>query len=152
MKEAAGQCARKLGETVSAASKHHNWRAKKMTKPRLDGEKTAQRGRGGRFAQGNSGGPGRPRRATESAYLQATVSACSVDDWQGIVAAAVQEAKEGDRYAREWLARYLIGEPDTTAPNLTTAGADDEQGFDRVADELERRENPVVHNMLKGLL
>lgn len=70
----------------------------------------------GLFKLGNSGGPGRPKRQTESAYLGAMMQACSLDDWQSIVAQAVADAKTGDAKSREWLGRYLVGEPATKAP------------------------------------
>jgi hypothetical protein len=64
----------------------------------------------GRFAVGNSGGPGRPRRPVEREYLRALNEAVSLDDWKDVVRGALTQAKEGDAKAREWLARYLIGE------------------------------------------
>ena len=65
----------------------------------------------GRWAQGNSGGPGRPRRDTEAAYLAALADACPPDRWRAIVARAVSDAEAGDAKAREWLGAYLIGRP-----------------------------------------
>ena len=63
----------------------------------------------GRFAEGNPGGPGRPRRAVEERYLAALGEAVSLDDWRDIVRAAVGAAKCGDPKARSWLSAYLIG-------------------------------------------
>jgi GNAT superfamily N-acetyltransferase len=76
----------------------------------------------GRFAVGNPGGPGRPRRPIEREYLRALNEAVSLEDWQGVVRAAVAQAKEGDGKAREWLARYLIGDD---PPSLIDLYVDD---------------------------
>lgn len=75
----------------------------------------------GQFAKGNAGGPGRPRRATEADYLRISIEAVSLDDWREIVARAASDAKGGDRNAREFLRRILIGDalPSTV---LTLAG------------------------------
>ncbi len=70
----------------------------------------------GCFAVGNPGGPGRPRRQTEADYLHVMMTTVTMDTWKNIVTAAVEGAKSGDHRAREWLARYLVGEPATTAP------------------------------------
>ncbi len=36
---------------------------------------------------------------------------CTAEDWQAIVAKAVEQAKRGDSVARKFLADYLIGPP-----------------------------------------
>ena len=64
----------------------------------------------GRFAVGNSGGPGRPRRAIEREYLRVLSDAVSLDDWREVVARAVESAKAGDDKSRDWLAKYVIGD------------------------------------------
>jgi len=66
------------------------------------------RDEGGRFANGNPGGPGRPRRATEKDYLRALSDACPIEVWQEIVEKAVEEARAGDQAARMWLGKYLL--------------------------------------------
>lgn len=63
---------------------------------------------GGRFAPGNSGGPGRPRRAVEVEYLAALNEVVSLEDWKEIVRRAVESAKLGNPKARDWLAKYLV--------------------------------------------
>lgn len=78
--------------------------------------RTTTRADGGRFAIGNPGGPGRPRRQTEADYLHVMMTTVTMDTWKNIVTAAVEAAQAGDHKAREWLARYLVGEPATTAP------------------------------------
>jgi hypothetical protein len=65
----------------------------------------------GRFALGNAGGPGRPRRATEKEYLAALTEVCSVEQWRLICRRAVADAKRGDPAARSWIAKYLLGPP-----------------------------------------
>jgi hypothetical protein len=63
--------------------------------------------------------------------LSATVS---LEDWRAIVQAAVASAKDGDAKAREWLARYLLGEKPLT---LTALAADEAAGLDAERDILE---------------
>jgi hypothetical protein len=89
-----------------------------MNNPRLIGSKTAKsmktKGRdkqSGRFLKGNGGGPGRPAIAKEQAYTQSLAETCSIDDWRAICSRAVEDAKNGDHRAREWLGKYLVGEP-----------------------------------------
>src|SRR5262245_42442662 len=76
----------------------------------------------GRFANGNPGGPGRPRRAIERQYLAALSDAISIEDWQEVVKATVALAKQGDSKARDWLTRYLIGD---SPRGLTHLAADE---------------------------
>lgn len=68
--------------------------------------KTKPRGRP--FKKGNPGGPGRPKREVERAYLDATLASVSPSDWQKVVAKALQDAKAGDAAARAWLSKYLL--------------------------------------------
>lgn len=70
----------------------------------------------GRFKVGNPGGPGRPKRQTEASYLAVMMEACDLEAWRAIVGQAVADALTGDAKAREWLGRYLVGEPTTKAP------------------------------------
>src|SRR6185437_9276031 len=65
------------------------------------------RDKSGRFAAGNPGGPGRPRRDVERAYIEATIAAVPIDDWTAIVAQAVADAKAGDAAARARLSKVL---------------------------------------------
>ena len=100
-----------------------------------------QRGRNGQFLEGNGGGPGRPPRQTEAAYLRATIAACGLEDWREIVARAVVDAKKGDGGARRFIAQYLLG----SAPVLSDLAAWDEAGFDP-ADE--KRQSVAMRKML----
>lgn len=94
----------------------------------------------GRFAEGNSGGPGRPKRATETAYMSVVMQECDFDAWREIVAKAVQDAQAGDRYARQWLTTYLLGEPSPRhfAPRPSRVIALEEMGEDGTEDEMSR--------------
>jgi hypothetical protein len=95
----------------------------------------------GRFEPGNSGGPGRPPRQTEAAYLRITTAACSLEDWREIVTKAVVDAKTGNAKAREFLARYVLG----AAPILSDLAAWDEAGHDPINEKLK---NVRLHKML----
>ena len=68
------------------------------------------RDQAGRWAKGNPGGPGRPRRMVEVDYIALTADIAG-PHWGRVVQAAVELAVSGDARAREWLARYLLGEP-----------------------------------------
>ncbi len=72
----------------------------------------------GRFALGNPGGPGRPPIARERRYAETMATVCTEDDWREICERAVQDAKDGNRHAREWLSKYLLGEPEAVAKVL----------------------------------
>jgi len=65
----------------------------------------------GRFAVGNKGGPGRPRRATERHYIAVLTEEVSPETWRAICRRAAKDAKAGDARARDWIARYLLGPP-----------------------------------------
>jgi hypothetical protein len=68
----------------------------------------------GRFAPGNRGGPGRPKRSVEWEYMAALGETVTLEDWTKIVQKAVEQAKEGDSTARAWLSRHVLGaEPPT---------------------------------------
>ena len=106
------------------------------TTNRLDGEETDNgRDRGGRFAPGNAGGPGRPRRATERAYLDALTEACPPETWKLIVESAVMNAGRGDRYAREWLSSYLMGRPTGEATTLHNLAVEELADVDPVQQD-----------------
>ena len=80
----------------------------------------------GRFAAGNPGGPGRPRRTIEREYMAALGEAVALDDWREVVARAVADAKAGDQGARNWLAKYLLG---STPRTLLQIAADERCGL-----------------------
>lgn len=69
------------------------------------------RNAGGRFAAGNAGGPGRPKRVVEQAYLAKLSSVVSMKSWKAVCERALADAIAGDARARGWLAKYLMSEP-----------------------------------------
>lgn len=71
----------------------------------------ANRDEKGRFISGYAGGPGRPKRATETDYLDATIESVSLADWKKIAGKAKDDAINGDATARKWLSDYLLGKP-----------------------------------------
>jgi hypothetical protein len=83
------------------------------TPSELNGASSGRNGSNGRFLPGNSGGPGRPRRLTEAAYLAALAEEVPLEVWRIICQRAVRDALAGDHKARDWLSRYLMGNPDT---------------------------------------
>lgn len=83
----------------------------------------------GRFALGNPGGPGRPPIARERRYAETMATVCTEDDWREICERAVKDAKAGNRHAREWLSKYLLGEPEAVAKVLHVA-VDPSEGID----------------------
>lgn len=89
------------------------------------------RDRGGRFAPGNEGGPGRPKRVVELHYVRAVSDRCDLETWGAIVDKAVDLAKNGDAVARAWLSKILCGDSNLKAslpvPSMAEALA---QGFD----------------------
>ena len=92
----------------------------------------------GRFAEGNPGGPGRPRRETERAYLATLAEACPPSTWRVIVERAVKDAKAGDAKAREWLAAYLVGRPESRAGTLHGLAVEEEAGSDPIGETAAR--------------
>ncbi len=70
----------------------------------------------GRFTVGNPGGPGRPRKLTQSEYQAATLALVAVDGWEQVVTKALEDAQSGDKHARRWLSDYVLGHP--SAPSV----------------------------------
>jgi hypothetical protein len=103
----------------------------------------SERGADGRFKAGWTGGPGRPRRATEADYLRVLSDAVPLDQWEAIVRMAVESALIGDPKAREWLTKHLLGVPEPGA--LQALAVDELTGRDRLADavEVEREAAPM---------
>jgi hypothetical protein len=70
----------------------------------------------GQWRAGFSGNPqGRLPRQTETAYLETTMREVTVDKWAEIIQLALDDALGENPHvrarAREWLAKYVIGEP-----------------------------------------
>jgi hypothetical protein len=87
-----------------------------------------------RNKQRHEGDPARPRRAVEREYLAALADAVTVETWREICQATVEAAKSGDAKARDWLARYLIG---NHPPKLLHLAAD-ERSAHSTDDEIDR--------------
>jgi hypothetical protein len=91
----------------------------RLNDARLNRDNGSGRTGAGRFAPGNPGGPGRPRRVAECDYLVAPTEECPPETWRAICRQAVKDALAGDARARDWLSRYLLGNP----AELPTLGA-----------------------------
>lgn len=81
----------------------------------------AERSTKGRFLPGNSGGPGRPKKITrvpEADYIKATIDTVTVERWRVIVQTAVTQAEAGDSKARDFLAKFLLGQDPATVTEL----------------------------------
>jgi len=75
-------------------------------------------------------------RRTEGDYMGALLDTVTLDDWRGVVAGALQAAKDGDAQARNWLAQYLIGRPEGKAPTPLTIMVQQLNGADPLVDRL----------------
>lgn len=73
----------------------------------LNGDRDSQ----GRFAKGNSGGPGNPYRRAVARWRSLFDEAVTEEDFRTIVAAMVQKAKEGDMVAAREILNRLAGKP-----------------------------------------
>ena len=66
----------------------------------------------GRWKRGVSGNPkGRLPRQTENEYLNILMEKCTPDRWADIIEKALRQAVDGDARARDWLSRYVVGDP-----------------------------------------
>ena len=107
-------------------------------------KRKSNRRQNGRFAEGNPGGPGRPRRLVEREYLACLSDRVSLADWGAIVDRAVKDAKAGNARAREWLTRYLLGEPTTQSLTLTELVTREALGVE-VENEIAAEADQVEH-------
>lgn len=75
---------------------------------------TAIRDSKGRFIKGNNTGnrKGRPKKTEEENLYTLMVHQVTGVDWIEITQKAMAQAKAGNKYARDWLSRYLLGEPE----------------------------------------
>lgn len=73
---------------------------------------------------------------TQESYMGALLDAVSLDDWREVVTGAVQAAKGGDPQARNWLAQYLIGRPESKAPTPISVIVNQLHGTNEVLDKL----------------
>jgi hypothetical protein len=96
------------------------------------------RDRGGKFAKGNPGGPGRPPRATEANYLLALTDVVPLDRWRKIVVRIADRAEDGDLKAAQWLGRVVLG-ADPGRLSEAVAGVLHAGPHYRVAEQLDER-------------
>ena len=75
-------------------------------------------------------------RATSTDYVAVLLENVSLDDWRDVVSGAVKAAKEGDAPARAWLAQYVMGRPEHTAPTPINVVVHQLQGQNEVVRRL----------------
>jgi hypothetical protein len=80
------------------------------TPPSMDG-----RDLGGRFANGNAGGPGNPYPRRMAAFRRALLNCVSEEDIIAITRAVIEEAKNGNVAAAKLLFQYVFGKPGPAA-------------------------------------
>ncbi len=88
----------------------------------------------GRFAKGNPGGPGRPRRSVEIEYLARLSEIVTLDDFAKIAERAKTDAIDGDARAREWLSKYFLGANPLTLTRLAAMEAVHNGSTDEAAE------------------
>jgi hypothetical protein len=93
-----------------------------------------------------SGNPERlpGRRPVKREYLAALAGAVPPDTWREICRATVEAAKAGDAKARDWLARYLIGDRPLRLLHL----AADERGAYSAEDEIDQERRSREHSRM----
>ncbi len=86
----------------------------------------SERNGNGQFGIGNPGGPGRPPRTTEETYLRAMRDVVTLEEWEAIVRRAVQQAKQGNSAAHNWISRHLcpLATRHKSAPRATPPGVE----------------------------
>jgi hypothetical protein len=65
--------------------------------------------------------------------MRTVIAACSMADWALIVEKAVADARAGDAVARQWLGRYLLGNPEFKAPTPREIEILDASGVEEAA-------------------
>jgi len=70
----------------------------------------------------------------ERTYLDIMKTACPPETWKEVVSKAIEDAKKGDAKAREWLASYIVGKPEHTAPTLKQIAIDEAAGVDEIKE------------------
>lgn len=87
--------------------------AKKKSIPEKDfaSDQDLWRDSRGLYKHGNPGGPGRPFQRQER-FLLALNETVTSDRWLKIIKRAIKDAEDGDRHAREWLSKWLLGQPE----------------------------------------
>lgn len=93
----------------------------------------------GQYEKGHPGGPGRPPKARELAYLAVLREKLTLAEWGQIVEQTIRDAKSQDPIARDrarrFLAEYAIGKPAQTL-HINPAGEGDTFAqYDDLSDE-----------------
>ena len=83
-------------------------------------DQTVWREPNGNFKRGNPGGPGKPRFLRQERFLVAINETVDEKAWLSIIKRAIKDAKAGDRHAREWLSKWLLGEPEAVRDEKQT--------------------------------
>jgi hypothetical protein len=92
--------------------------SKRDPRSRLDGAKSPKRGAtkpkrrgsGRPFAKGNPGGPGRPKKCVEEAYLDIGTEAVPPDKLREILGTLADKAGKGDVRAAQVIIKFLYGD------------------------------------------
>jgi hypothetical protein len=87
------------------------------------------------------GGPGRPPRSTEAAYLRELSAVCTAERWRQACEKALGQAVGGCPKARDFLARYLLESPGQVADLVQQLTAELErlkrEGAEHAAEQIE---------------
>ncbi len=95
-----------------AAKKTRKTKKKAKRKPKiLTPDQAVWRHPDGSFRKGNPGGPGRPF-LRQARFLEVMNEVVTTDEWKKVVRQALKRAVAGDHYARDWLSKYLMGQPE----------------------------------------
>ncbi len=70
-----------------------------------------QRDQKGRYLPGHSGGPGRPKKKRDPAYMTIVEEEVTHEDWRAIIRTLKEAALNGEPQAQKLLAAYLLGRP-----------------------------------------
>lgn len=85
----------------------------------LSPDQDVWRGEKGLYKRGNPGGPGRPF-IRQQRFMVLINEAVDEKSWLSIIKKAVSDAKSGDRHAREWLSKWLLGLPEAVRDEKQT--------------------------------
>ena len=96
---------------------------------------------------GPSGNPkGRPRREVEREYLGVVMRLCDVTTWARVIEKTIVDAVAGDYRAREFLARYILGDPKNLEADDN--GQDELVSVFRELTQSMQRKNTLADEML----
>jgi hypothetical protein len=84
-------------------------------------------------------------RRTENDYMGILLDTVSLDDWRDVIDATLQGAKASDAGARAWLAHYLIGKPQSSAPTPMNVVVQQWSGDDPLVKQLAQ---PLINSTL----